>query len=348
MMKRLLVSLLAIVAGFAGAVPASASVPDWDLKGKPPVANSRDRIAPPPRPGASSAKALPPTSDIVRTYSGGRQGVTNTGITAGLKFVDNFRDTSAAGSDYTNLIEISAQDGNGNIVEVGWGKGLLSSCGTAACMFVYSWVNGVGQGFGVGYTDYAGSSFNPGDPMAGTSESAGCTNSAAARNARFGLRRSDTTNAWLVWADLCYGDATAGQWIGEFPQSNWTSQGASFLTSDFVQAFNETATQYTVGSTALDGFPCSDQGPTLATSTSGTGMRIADVQIQGVPTVNLTPFIVSSGNYIDSEMVGKYGAAALAGQPVGNVTYVNAGGPGFGPDGSGTPSGNTVGGINCT
>lgn len=354
MFKKVMAALAAIVAGVAVAsAPVNASVPDWDkvvTATKPDGTSKSDHVFPPRGGTSKSAKTLPPSSGTIRTYTGGSQWVTNTGLFSGVKFRDNFRDTSATGSDYHNLIELAVEDTSGNAVEMGWGKG--SWCPTsAACLFTFYWVNGGSTwGYNSGYSDYAGSSFNPTDTVAGTTETAGCT-LPASKNERFGIRLNTTTNAWMLWADLCYGDSTLGQWIGEFPQSLWSGSGASFLSSDYVEIFNETATEYTVGSSSLDGFACSDQGGSLATSVSGTGMRIADINIQDVAlgSVNFSPYVWSTGNYIDTEMVGKYGAAVLAGQPAGNARYINAGGLGFGPDGSGSlGDGNSVGGANCT
>jgi hypothetical protein len=344
--KKMLAALAATIVGLGlVSAPASASVPDWDKK--PAVSPHSTQVAKdfPFLVSHQRKTALtPPSSMVVRAYTGARQGIVSTGFTAGMKVRDNYWDTY----DYHNLTEISVQDNSDNIVELIWGHG--SWCpSSATCLASFYWVNGVGaSNYNVGFVDYAGSNLNMGDTLTGTTETTGCT-LPASKNERFSIAKNTTTGAWMLWADLCYGDSTAGQWLGEFPASLWTSSGASFTQSDFVQIFNETATQYNAGgSPNNDGYPCSDQGASLATSVSGTGMRFADMTLTGVAntSVNFVPYVDSTGGYINSEMTtpapGKYGAAILAGQPAGNARYINAGGLAFGP------TGNTVGGANCT
>ncbi len=344
--------LVALVAGLALAasvgIPAQAATPVQPsppaaTHGGPPAQSKTDDHGRPPvhTTGPSedlSAQMAPPSAQVVRHYTGGYDFATNDGAFAGMKLRDNYKDSAS----YHNITEMSVeQSAADNIVEIGWGKG--SFCSTSAnCLFGYHWVNGVPQGYNVGFQDYAATNLNLGEALAG--ETAGCA-SGSTKNERFGIRK--LMNGWGLWADLCYGDSgtgSAGQYIGEFPFTRWTSQGTSMTSSDLVQVFNETAVQYTPGSSTDDGYPCDDQGGSLASPTSGTGMRLADLKLQGVldSAVNMTPFAVSSGGYYDADMPGHYEAHPLTGQPVGNVRYVNAGGLGFGA----TP-GNTAGSLNC-
>lgn len=337
--------ILAVATGVALALTAAVQAPVHAAPPAQPGAAADKHGGPPAHdtatvpPGRNQSRAVPPSAMVIRHYTGGYDDATNTGGFAGMKTRDNYRSPDS----YHNLTELSVEQkvGDANTIEIGWGKG--SWCSTSAiCLFGYHWIAGVPQGYNVGFTDYAGSALNLGDALA--AETAGCA-SGSAKNERFGIRK--LTTGWGLWADLCYGDAgtgSAGQWLGEFAFTRWTSQGSAFTSADRVQVFNETASDYVPASSVDDGLPCDDQGGSLASPTSGTGMRLADIMLQDVPngSVNVTPYNTSSGGYFDAEQAGNYEAYVLSGQPAGNARYINAGGLGFG-----SATGDTTGVLNC-
>lgn len=202
--------------GPSGMVPIAVQAPSGEaaIKGS----DGKIKLPPPGRTAAEkkrqetalSAAALPEGA-VYRYYGIAYEFEPNLiGVFAGMKVAPMYLNSR----EYHTLNEIAIQTADQQqTVEVGWGHGGWCHNG-APCLFVYHWVNqgatcypqASGQ---CGWTDYAGSSLNVGDSLAGTTESAGCTSSTTARNQRFGLRKNDTTNAWMVWADLCFGDATA-------------------------------------------------------------------------------------------------------------------------------------------
>lgn len=342
MLKRiaaLFVAFALAATGMASPAQASGDV-TWTAKPSPVVGGDDKDLPDPGQRRALSAAAVPPSPMTIRWYSGGYQYATNEGINIGMKARDNYFDTAG---DYHNITQISVQDtATGNAVELGYGKGGIG-CNSGVwgqmCVFAGVRVGGTWQGYNVGEVDWA-SNFNLGDAL--FTETAGCTSTTSpARNERFGIRKNTTSLGWMLWVDVCYGDTTAGVFFAEFPASLWPG---GFASSDLVQMFNETATPYNPANPGEDGYSCSDQGGSLATTTSGTGMRFADATISGLANtaVNLTPFAQTTGGYYDADLPGRYAAAVLAGQPAGNVRYINAGGLGT------NPAGTADGGLNCT
>lgn len=359
-MRKLLASLAAlaaIVAGGTAAAPAAAApavpikataaqaAPDnareWVAKdksarkGAPPVI-TRGKSGKASVQAVPTAAPLPPNGSAVYWYAGGVEFDTNQGAFAGMKSYNSGYRHSNDNHTHAEIAVIDTTLGQGmrNMVEIG--RGNTYCAGTPPCLWGFHWVKGVPApgGYNSAFTDYTASSLNLGDSLAGTTETAGCTSSASARNQRFGIRWNATTPGWMLWADLCYGDATAGQWLGIFLASLWTSQGVTFTTSNQVQVFEEVTSWYDPATNpSFDGIPCSDAGPGgLANSGStypGSGQRIADVTLQNVANANVNmDLFADGGGSLGLDPSGMYASVALAGQPAGNVRYFNAGGPG--------------------
>lgn len=342
MLKRILAALAVAALGVGGlAAPANAGDIIWS--GKPsPAAKPGE----PPRGGlpnfdgkrVTSKSLVPPTEPEWEYYwSGGGQNIANEGANAGMRIWSApYLDAARDGHSHAEIAVIQKVSGGlDNYVEIGWGSAPFGYCSgkTAPCLWGYHWIKGVPQGYNVNFTDWS-SSLNLGDSLAGTTESAGCTSSASMRNQRFGIRwnTNPASPGWMLWADLCYGDAAAGEWLGQFNHSLWTAQGVTFNSSNQVQIFEEVPSYYSPSEDpTYDGIPCSDAGPGgLANSGStypGSGQRIGDVVLAAVPnsSVNMTLF---SSTKFGADPSGMYNAAALATEPPGNVRYFNAGGPG--------------------
>lgn len=192
--------------------------------------------------------------------------------------------------------------GQADTIEIGWTKdpSVCTASTTNPCLFVFSWVNGVAQGYGTGFVNYTGagaSTLHPGDSLAayiGTSR-------------KFGWQLDTSTST--IWA---YDDIG---WIGYYPLSLWTSGGYSMTTWDLSQAFAEVADVNTAT-------PCTDMGTgDLATTTVGAYWTTL-VYNAGV-TWNFAWSVQPSG--INSE----YNAAAVS------TRTGRLGGPGWNSAGTG-------------
>lgn len=140
-----------------------------------------------------------------------------------------------------SLGELSAQGvgtgGTSNIIEIGYTvdtQGVNGADHTSPHLFVFSWLNGVPQGYngGNGYVDAVGCSPCAGDSVSG----AGNTTK------NLGITHNAVNNRW----DLSY----AGTVIGSYPDSSWSG---AFTDFNAYQTFGEVAT------TDID-HPCGDMG----------------------------------------------------------------------------------------
>jgi hypothetical protein len=311
----------------------------FDTKAQPP-------IDPLNKNGVSRAMAAPAENTPVYYYAGGVDELTNVGANAGLRLWNApWMDTSTnPPRDVHSHVEIAVIENTGtpgqrNIVEIGWGRAPYGYCQgvVAPCLWGFNWVRGVPHpnGYNGGFVDY-GSTLNLGDSLAGTTESAGCVSSSSMRNQRFGIRKNDTTGDWMLWGDLCYGDAAAGEWLGHFPATLWTAGGgAAFTTANELQVFEEVTSLYapaTYGAT-YDGIPCADAGPGALATSGGTypqsGQRIGDVTMPTVANslIDMEMFTAGGGGLMTTT-ADMYNAVPLATEPANNVRYYNAGGPG--------------------
>lgn len=302
----------------------------------------------------SSAQLLPPDPGNVYYWQGGVQNTTNgVGASAGMRLNQPYKHSH----EYHTISEIAVIETNAgggldrDMVEIGFGK-TLAGCGQIvnACLWGGHWIaDGAGgsnwQGWNVGFTDYA-SSLNLGDVINST-ETAGCTSGASARSERFSIRKNDTTGVWMLNVDLCYGDATAGEWIGHFDDANWTAAGQSFTGSTEFQVFSEVLTAYEPSTNVQkEGYPCSDSGTGYLASTNNgpypaAGQRMADVTEPNVANSAIDMILFSESSDPAFDPAGAYAVADITSvNPPGNKRYFNTGGPGF----SGT-TGNSLPGV---
>lgn len=253
-----------------------------------------------------------------------------TGVSAGIKLFNNGYLNSY---DVHTLAEIAYQSASGDqTVEVGWGKGGWCSSSTVPCLFVYHWVDDTPTCYHTcGFSNW-GSALDPGDPLDSTMRQ-GCA-TGSARNERFSIRRDDVSGDYMINVDLCYGDAVAGEWIGEFSASNWASSTEPGWTGGLTQIYGETVTEYDTSVAQHDGYFCSDMGPGgLATANNGpypaNGQRIGDVVYTGAPAKTLSDvnMNVSASTHADlqADVPGAYAAVPITGTP----RYFNIGGPGW-------------------
>lgn len=196
--------------------------------------------------------------------------------------------------------------GKRNIVEVGWTKdpSVCTASTTNPCMFVFSWVNDVPQGYGTGFVRYTGSgasAYGPGDSLSALVGTAHV----------FGIQLDvPTGNVWVYFAS-----ATTNEWVGYYPASVWTAGGFTMTSWDTIQPFAEVADVNTDK-------PCTDMGTgDLATATVGGYWTQMNHNATAAPS--FTWSVAPSG--IGSE----YNAATVSG------TTARLGGPGWNSAGTG-------------
>lgn len=247
MIKKLLATLaaLAMVAGgLVAASPAQAAPKD-----KPTVGVVAPKGAPPIKPGTGvstrSLTTCPGSPAKCYSYVAGSQAVTNTGAAGTFEVGAPYLKST----DYHSLAEnaVIRDDGSGirQIVELGWTVDPVVNGNSTPALFVYSWKNGATSCYnGCGYVDYA----------ANTTVYAGMPLTAGQQMAYRILYDSTTPagGAWWIWVDPDAGGATAGNWIGYFPQSVWSGLAVPFTSANGYQLFFELA-HTTVES-------CSDMG----------------------------------------------------------------------------------------
>jgi hypothetical protein len=312
-----------------------------------------DRVPPrDPRKAVSSrALAAPADPSYQYWFAGGDQTglVANEGVFAGTPVWTAYKHADELHSIVSAMVidTTSTLGGGSNVIAFVYGRNALCSSFANPCVLAEAYVNGVWQGWNSAhFVDYAGTSLNLGDTVSGTTETTGCTSGASARNMRIGVRKNTTTGGWMPWADLCYGDATAGAFLGEYPATLFTSIGESMPSADRVTVFSESNTWYDTTDPDQDGYGCTDLGSGyLANANNGpypaSGQRIADVTMPNTlnSAVNMSTFAYPQDGFFGSS-AGAYEAHPLSTEPPGNVRYYNVGGPGF----SGV-QGNTVPGV---
>lgn len=310
-MKKLLaaiasaVTVLALGVAPASAVPGSEPVPPkasaaaesaakakavqgWQYqdKGFPglPVARRKEFK---PRAGVV-APAPPPGATVYRNYHIVKQTVASPvdGVIWDQTIADPYLNYA---SDYHGILEGAAQDGNGNIVEVGWTVNPVlcpsEPAGSAPCVFVYSWEGGVGQGYAVGFVPIASADYAPGDLLPNPNDSSGLN-----------FRIIETTGDWWIGVG---NPASPGYWMGYYPKTNWTAAGtdatAPFDQMTTLQIFTETASTEVINTTWNTTTPCSDSGNGFtATAPNGgaSAARVVNVKTTtggGATATNATP-----------------------------------------------------------
>ncbi len=295
-MKRIISAgaafLLALGVLFGVPTPASATPRDAaDPSGLPaastqrPPANATGKTMHKPY-TANGVKYKPPAdpnqphvlTGESRDYSIASLALSNTGAYANINQVNPFV-TNADLTGTHSLAEIALEDtAQSNIIEIGWRK---TAADTAPKLFVYSWVNGVGQGYGTNFTLYGARTWSPGDTVT----------TGSAKQYRWQYESTTTCGsdhgAW--WFQY---DAT---WVGWYC-ANLFPVGTSLRngTSDFGQWFFENVYDTTRG------FFCSDQGSGTQGSSGSAGLPdigyISSMAMLGQPTTNppFNPYIRTS------------------------------------------------------
>lgn len=261
------------------------------------------------RPGSSTqAKAL--TGGPYFNYALGSQAFTSGYPTTfqGTGYIANpFRDPVSGNH---TLMEIAAthheSTGQDSTVEVGWTKdpSVCTASTSNPCMFVFSWVNGVPQGYGTGFVRYTGSgssAYGPGDSLSSMVGTAHV----------FGLQiDASNGNIWVY-----FNASGTAEWVGYWPPTIWTAGGYSMAQWDLARAWAEVADVNTPT-------PCTDMGTGDLATTSVGAYWTTLVYNTGV-TWNFAWSVQPSG--IGSE----YNAAAVS------TRTGRLGGPGWNSAGTG-------------
>lgn len=210
-----------------------------------------------PRKGGISTRSTTCSPSACYDYAG--KGDTFTaGTVTGVEIAMTADTPGVRTWDYHSLGELSAQNlANDNIIEVGWrvspGANTCNAGQAQPCLFVYSWVNGVAQGYGTGFQQVSGRPINLFDSVP--------SNSGIPFKVSwdyFDATCGCTPGWWLKYST----GGAAWAYVGVYPETVWTSQGASFTDADldFVQAFGEVAasqrpSQTGMGANRLPGDP---------------------------------------------------------------------------------------------
>lgn len=232
MRKEMFAWVGAVVAVLAFAVPGSAVANPHNPNSKPTVGIMEPKGLPPVN-GQPVAKSLTACSPICYSYVTEQQAfptgdeaqsmsysatVSNPFLAQGLPSGNN-----RLQDDGHTLVQYSAQDANQDMIEGGWTKE-QNVCGqlTAPCLFVYSRIAGVGQGYngGNGWVNAPGCS-----PCVGASLS-----SAVGTAKQFGVAHNAGASRWDVSYD--------GNVVGWYPDSSWSG---GFTNIKVVQIFSELA-----------------------------------------------------------------------------------------------------------
>lgn len=226
--------------------------------------------------GINQAKSLLTCSPACYYYNKGSQGTggfatKSTGIYATLGW-GAAGPSLNTGTEYHTLMEISAEKtvgGQRQIVEVG-----ARDDGSGMKIFMYHWINGVGQGYNTNFTVSGTPTYAP-----GTAVGPGTALTASVK-----LWIEYISGNWWIGSHPTGGPF---QWIGYYSGSLWTGATPSvttFTDVDFPQAFGEIAsTQATYTDV------CSSMGSnTLATSTVGASWSSVTFPNLSSTLVNMT------------------------------------------------------------
>jgi hypothetical protein len=304
---RVSVPALVVLAGLL-AVPAAAYADDPSMPAPPP-AHGADDYAPtgeyglkgePIAPAASRAKVVPRAKGASLAmaakalaaadegaahmyYNTGLQNVTAGGVYANVYIGKPWLDSI----DSHTLAELAVikkmDDGSRQIVEVGWNVDRVVNGDDEPHLFVFSWINGVGQCYnGCGFVNYKG------DDQASSVQAGGKLTEGDIK--QFGIQynaTSETTGDWWIAYDK--------KWVGYFPGELWTkaSPSVSFTESTQVQAFGEVA--------ADNDWPCTDMGTAKPGSGGAGAAYFSSVSLyNSKSTTSLTQVIQPSGGWFDT------------------------------------------------
>lgn len=239
-----------------------------------------------------AATAAPAQAALTMFYAGVQQTVTDS-----LAFANaSVHKPTVTAGDFHSLGEVAVThvngSGNREIVEVGWNVDQALYGNADPHLFVFWWKNGVGCGYnatntcgGSGFVPWAGSSPYP----------AGFKFTSPYPNVRLMIQHSGT--AWWVATGVPGGTV---DWIGYFPDSNWSTAWSSF---DKVQVFGEVAANVAAPTTQMGNGVC---------PTTTAGAFFSSITYSAGTPINL----VTTGGMITNP--AKY---ALVGLSAGNRSF---------------------------
>jgi hypothetical protein len=255
-----------------------------------------------------------------------------------------FVDTTCSSGAHS-LWELNVSDQSGDqTIEVGWTKDKSASvCGTTSttiCLFIFSWVNGVPQGYNAanpGWVD------NPNETSVNAGTALASTASGAAPTAFYQYRIERVSSpAWCTspcssfgtgWQIIQKNQGASDRIIGGFKDTVWSgaTPAVTFTAEDYMQIYGEQAD--------LNQNSCSDSGSgVFGTSTEpSAAARVVAYSMVGAPagTVNQPDY-----TYVkDSAGVGADSPTAyrLYQLPADHDQW-KWGGPGYNAAGTGTGS----------
>ncbi len=193
-------------------VPRARYGPKGRSGGRAGVIRTERTDAVPPKPLGVKAAA----NDVSYLYNVGSQAADTSGLFANVTIGKPDLDKT----DYHSLAEVALQSADGKqIVEIGWTVDRLVNGDDDPHLFVFHWVNGEP-------TCYNKCGFVQVSPTVkpGATLTYGITK-------KFGIQYFK--DAWWVAYDT--------EWIGYFPETNWTERGVEFNRSGYLQVFGEVA-----------------------------------------------------------------------------------------------------------
>lgn len=281
------------------------------LKGLPPEVSSgpSTKLAP-----VCSAPPCLAYSEQHQIFPAGNESTsTSSTVSVSNPYLATSANNNAGQDDGHSLFEVEMQNagtgGSRNIVEVGWTKDNQGVCATASqpCLFVYSWVNDIPQGYngGNGWTNAPGCSPCAGASLAG----------AVGTNKSFGLAYNSGASRW----EASYN----GTVFGWYPQAGWSG---AFVNANALQNFGEMGSNTTAkmcsdmgsgshagagASTIVSGYT---QGGSSVTPALTAGF-VSDPTVWAQTTISTTSFRLGGEGY-DSNGVnlGTKGSCAPAAQ----------------------------------
>lgn len=201
---------------------------------------SNVRKGAPVEPGKVSALSRTACSTNCYKYNTGLQNVTATsGVTANMIIAWPYTDTCASDPGAHSIAELAVitkrANNNRDIVEIGWRSDPCTYGNDAPHLFVFHWINGVGQGYNAGYIPYTGSGISPYQPGDSLSTLTGTAK-------QMGVQYV-TTGGTIGWAF-----SFNSLWMGVIPAdpagtstatNKWYGSGANFTSGTQAQAFGE-------------------------------------------------------------------------------------------------------------
>jgi hypothetical protein len=264
--------------------PAAEFEPKGFNEGTSPTGSRRAETVPPLPPAVRSApaKATAPANDATYFYNTGEM----SGRAAGAYANISVQKPKVASTDYHSLAEVAIRDeaGTGQMIEIGWTVDPGLNGNDDPHLFVFSWINGVPQG----YNTEKLSTFVPFVNVSGITAKATLSDIGVKHQLGFTYFGG---NWWAAFDKL---------WIGHFPGSAWTNAGATFDETGVVQVFGEVA--------ARGDAPCTDMG----NGVSGTSSDAAKVNPVGWATdQDKTDGLITPPSSADMDISGSDNATGL-------------------------------------